>query len=362
MLLHQTCKNSRFLQKSSYIFTTHRNRSSSSSGRSSNNDNVSVGGRASSSNINFTSKNSSIHKGAYKSSVTNGSNKISENNSNVKKNGKESAKGASSTSSTANLSSKPIVGAVSTNNAEAENTQFPKDSPIGTQKQQAESSKQSGPRIESACYTSHDPIPLRNLISSQIPICSNSKLSKRMELVHPISQTSSNTQENGPNHLHVHPTTENSLTLGLSALLESQQSTEPNSFVKRLPSITSGLVVLSSPYKGSQIYCSQLLQQTLQNLATPTVFLNVNTFDLFDRLPTGSAALSPPLKLSPGFSASRMGPSNHKVIRSSGFSFPIGFVLGGNAAAASSGASFSEERRPDFVDIPYRNFYLSLPF
>ncbi|KAJ3414926.1 hypothetical protein HDV05_005875 [Chytridiales sp. JEL 0842] len=92
--------------------------------------------------------------------------------------------------------------------------------------------------------------------------------------------------------------------LTLQALLDQNIS---ESYLSKLPSVSSGIILLSMPMKGSDIYLEQLIKSFCAHEPN-TYFLRISNDDLFPRMTGHEVITSPPLKKSSNMYSSPLNP------------------------------------------------------
>ncbi|KAI9341456.1 hypothetical protein BDR26DRAFT_836917, partial [Obelidium mucronatum] len=170
----------------------------------------------------------------------------------------------------------------------------------------------------------------------------------------------------------VHPTTMLTLSHSLDALLAAQ--------INSLPSVSSGLLILSCPYRGADLYTRSLLEHHISTHPSPILYLHVRPEDIFPRLSGHDVVNFPPI-ISPADSAeaTTMNPpsgSSGKKKSSAGVSpgsmfgnaivvevatdgtskpanMPKGFGPMHFGSGGGGGSSSSGELEPDVPSIPY---------
>ncbi|KAJ3031773.1 UNVERIFIED_CONTAM: hypothetical protein HDU68_000060 [Siphonaria sp. JEL0065] len=132
----------------------------------------------------------------------------------------------------------------------------------------------------------------------------------------------------------VHPSTLATLSHSLDALLAAQ--------IPLLPSVSSGLVVLSCPYGGADLYVRSLLEHYISSHPAPLLYLHVRPEDVFPRLSGHDVINFPPI-VSPADSAEATtmtpasGSAGRKKTSSSGGSMSPASMFGNGAIVVEVG-------------------------
>ncbi|KAI8834680.1 hypothetical protein BC829DRAFT_448385 [Chytridium lagenaria] len=246
---------------------------------------------------------------------------------------------------------------VSSESAEKSATKKPKKSQSEAKVEEKTGSSRWQTTVKRGVPSFADYISLKELVDARNPILGN--LNQRLSPVE-----ASVVPLHDPSFPYpYHPATADSLRSTLTALI----NIDLLPYMSRIPMTSSGLIMLASPFEGSEIYLRKMVESVIAELsrnqssspsrASGILFASVSNHDLFPRLSGYDMVSAPPLK--PGsidpaegtFFSGRSGGNGRRTAKSGS---PIGaFGLVVEVQRPSGTKAEDEPTAEDIPQIPY---------